>query len=185
MQPSNTSSSTYYSARYSDGTVNYSFEEIYKSYFPVVEKYIRNNSGTRTDAEDIFQDAMLILIEKLRQDDFVLTATIQTYFFAIAKHLWLKRLKKSNKTTEYDDKYEPLFYENINSSIISEETYWDKLEYYMSKVTEHCNQLLRSIFFHQKTVEQIQTEFGYKDRHNMQNQKYKCLEQMLKFNSWA
>jgi DNA-directed RNA polymerase specialized sigma24 family protein len=53
----------------------------------MVEYFILNNNGRTDDAEDIFQDTMIVLLEKLRQDDFMLTASIKTYIMAIAKNL--------------------------------------------------------------------------------------------------
>jgi DNA-directed RNA polymerase specialized sigma24 family protein len=34
--------------------------DVYLNYYPSVEKYILMNSGTAPDAEDIFQDAVVI-----------------------------------------------------------------------------------------------------------------------------
>ena len=73
------------------GENNYSFGQLYKTYFSMVNRFVLNNSGQTEDAEDLFQDTMLVLIEKLRQDNFELTASIKTYIMAIAKNIWLKK----------------------------------------------------------------------------------------------
>ena len=36
------------------------------------------------------------------------------------------------------------------------------------------------MFFKNKNIEEIQKEFGYSSRHNAQNQKHKCIEQVRK-----
>ena len=58
---------------------------IYKEVFPMVEKYIQRNSGTSTDAQDIFQDALYLLIKKTDDVSFELTAKLSTYLFGISK----------------------------------------------------------------------------------------------------
>ncbi len=47
-------------------------------------------------------------------------------------------------------------------------------------MSAHCYHLLRSMFYLDKKIEDIQKDFGYSSRHNAQNQKYKCLEQAKK-----
>ena len=74
---------------------NNAFGKIYKNYFGVVSRFITTNNGTNQDAEDVFQDTMIALIAKLRQDDFKLEASLKTYIMAIAKNLWFKKLRTS------------------------------------------------------------------------------------------
>lgn len=38
------------------------------------------------------------------------------------------------------------------------------------RVTEHCQGLIHDMFFKEKSIEQIQKEYGYSTKHNAQNQ---------------
>lgn len=60
---------------------NAAFRVLYESYFPSTANYIRQNSGDNRDAEDIFQEAVVVLLDKIRQPDFVLTSSLKTYLF--------------------------------------------------------------------------------------------------------
>lgn len=162
------------------GENNQSFGVLYKEYFGMVNRFVTNNKGHTTDAEDLFQDTMIVLLGKLRQDNFVLSASIKTYIMAIAKNLWMKRLRDGKHHLEYAEKYDNIFYEDINKSIEAEKNYWDKLHNYMHQITKHCEGLIHNIFFRKKSIEQIQSEYGYSTKHNAQNQKHKCIEQIRK-----
>ena len=48
-----------------------SFELLYEFYFPSIAAYIKLNSGNYEDAEDIFQETIIVLLHKVRQPDFV------------------------------------------------------------------------------------------------------------------
>ncbi|MBA2613097.1 MAG: hypothetical protein H0U95_14100 [Bacteroidetes bacterium] len=48
------------------------------------------------------------------------------------------------------------------------------------KVTNKCKLLLTAIFYDEKNIETVTKEFGYTNKHNAQNQKFKCLEQARK-----
>jgi RNA polymerase sigma factor (sigma-70 family) len=157
---------------------NFAFGKLYQDNFGKISNFVQNNSGNKTDAEDLFQDAMMVLVEKLRQDNFLLTASINTYVYAICKNLWLKKLRDRNFELSVDEMQSYDFLESINDSIEDEKTYLEKLKGYLVKISDHCNRLIQDMFFKEKTIDQIQKDYGYSTRHNAQNQKYKCVEQI-------
>ena len=162
------------------GENNIAFCELYKKYFTSVSRFVLNHKGTINDAEDIFQDTLLIFVEKLRKDDFVLTATVKTYLMAIAKHLLLNRLRTTYQETEFTEAYNDKFFEEITISIEEEKNYHDKLLNLMDKITNHCRGIIDDIFFKNKSIVQIQKDYGYSTKHNAINQKHKCIEQIKK-----
>ena len=120
------------------------------------------------------------MVEKIYADDFELTASFSTYIYAIGKNLWLKKLRNISyhKEIAFNDFNTTNFYTEISTSIETEMTYMEKLQTLMRKISAHCYKLLRSMFFLNKKIEEIQKEFGYSTKHNAQNQKYKCIEQL-------
>lgn len=159
---------------------NFAFGKLYQDNYGKISKFVQNNSGNHADAEDLFQDAMMVLVEKLRQDNFKLTASIDTYVYAICKNLWFKKLRDKNYELSADELHSFEFLNSINESIDNEKTYSEKLKGYLLKISDHCNSLIHDIFFKEKAIEQIQKDYGYSSRHNAQNQKHKCVEQIRK-----
>ena len=158
------------------------YEALYQENFASVQKFVTKNSGTTDDAKDIFQDTLLVLIEKLRTDNFELTASLKTYIIAISKNLWFKKLRNKSyyRQAEFSEMLLDKFNSEISSAINEEKSYWERLQTYFSKITAHCNHLLHSMFFKNKNIEEIQKEYGYSTKHNAQNQKHKCIEQIRK-----
>jgi len=157
---------------------NFAFGKMYKDNFQKISKFVQINSGSIPDAEDLFQDAMLVLVEKLQQDNFKLTASINTYVYAICKNIWYKKLRDRNFQLSIDDVQNRDFQLSISNAIENEKSYLEKLKGYLTKITDHCNRLIHDIFFKEKAIEQIQQEYGYSNKHNAQNQKHKCVEQI-------
>src|SRR5689334_17553065 len=62
-----------------------------------VKNYIRSNNGTTDDAEDIFQDALVVLYKNVQSNSFALTVPLKTYLLAIVKNLWWQELRRRNK----------------------------------------------------------------------------------------
>ena len=70
---------------------------LYKKYYKIVLKFILYNSGTSADAQDIYQETIIVLFESVKKPGFELKCQLQTYIFSIAKRLWLKELKKKRE----------------------------------------------------------------------------------------
>lgn len=159
---------------------NRAFSSLYKSYFKVVEQFILIHGGTKSDAHDIFQDTMIVLLEKLRKDEFILSASIKTYLVAISKNLWLKKLRNEKKKISIELIQDIDFFNEIDDCIDSEIQTIEDIELYIKQITEHCQRFIQDVFLKEKTIKAIQKEYGYSNLHNAQNQKYKCLEQLRK-----
>jgi RNA polymerase sigma factor (sigma-70 family) len=162
------------------GENNGAFGKLYKKYFYAVNRFVTNNNGNINDAEDTFQDTMIVLLEKLRHDNFELTASLKTYIMAISKNIWLKKLRKNYTEIDFTEQNSNAFFEEIDTAIEGEKNYFDKLQNYIHKITKHCQGLIHDMFFKEKSIEQIQKEYGYSSVHNAQNQKHKCVEQIRK-----
>jgi RNA polymerase sigma factor (sigma-70 family) len=154
------------------------YELLYKFHFPSIVNFIRKNSGTAQDAEDIFQETIIILLGKVRQPEFVLTSSLKTFLFAIAKNLWLKKLQ-ANKNQNINlekmmaEGQEP---EGEKAELANEE----RLTTWLQRITIHCQRILQAIFFLNEPMDSLMQKMGWKNKHTAANQKYKCIEQVRK-----
>lgn len=149
--------------------------EVYTSYYPAVEKYILMNSGSEQDAEDVFQDAVMVLLNYIVRENFNLTSSIKTLVFAIARRLWLKQLRyRSRNDTLKELEIEQEDFVTHWEEVERSERKYDSIPQVLSRISVHCSGLLKQLFLTGKIPEH------YKNNHSMRNQKYKCLEQARK-----
>ena len=92
--------------RYSDEEIlhglkkrdNQTLQYIYKNHYDPVRQLILNNSGSEDDAEDIFQEALIVIFKRLRDDgQFELSSAFKTYIYSVCRLLWLKKLRDQRK----------------------------------------------------------------------------------------
>lgn len=159
------------------------YQSLYNNYFGQVKNFVCNNKGSLSDAEDVFQDTMFVLVQKIRKDQFRLTASMGTYIVAIAKNIWLNKLRHQYRQEIEMSKYNHTFFEEIDQAIEQEKYYKSQLQQYLYKVSKHCQSVIEDVFFKGKSTEQIQKEYGYSSKHNAANQKYKCVEQLKRLNA--
>ncbi len=156
-----------------------SFELLYKFYFPTIASYIKQNLGNNEDAEDIFQEAIIVLLQKVRQPDFILTSSLKTYLYAVAKNLWLKRLR-DNKIKTVDNELRLITYraETESIEIEPEKSKEEKVENWLLKITRNCQNILKALFFYEVPMDSLMVKMGWKNKHTASNQKHKCIQQI-------
>ena len=54
-------------------------KRLYVAYFPMVMQLIINNNGTPDDAKDIYQEAIIVLYNKIKKGDFELKHNLSGY----------------------------------------------------------------------------------------------------------
>ncbi|NSL88794.1 sigma-70 family RNA polymerase sigma factor [Chitinophaga sp. Mgbs1] len=150
------------------------YSYVYDTCFPAISAWIQQNSGTREDAADIFQEAMIVLVTKLQQPDFTLTAAVKTYLFSVARNTWLKQLRDTPRIVTADIP---------ETAYITEpdiRNYSLLLRRWLQRITGHCQRILKALFFYRVPVQTLMQQMGWKNKHTSDNQKYKCLQQLRK-----
>jgi len=72
-------------------------KQLYTDHYIKVKSMILKNNGKDEDAEDIFQEALVVFISNLKKKDFKLTSGVGTYLYAIAYNKWLYHLREVRK----------------------------------------------------------------------------------------
>ncbi|MDQ3682797.1 MAG: sigma-70 family RNA polymerase sigma factor [Bacteroidota bacterium] len=156
-------------------------ETIYKENYNVIQALIINNNGTADDAKDIFQEAMIVLFQKVKSGTFELNCQIKTYIYSVSRRLWLKKLQQQNKFNLSSDHPEDVV--AVEEEIEEQEkrnTEFVTMEKAMGNLGEPCKTLLEAFYINKKTMQEIATAFGYTNAENAKTQKYKCLVRLKK-----
>lgn len=82
---------------------NKSVEAVYRLCRPGVFSFVLQNSGTRMEAMDVLQDAMMATYMQVTGKDFQLTSALNTYIQGIARNLWLKEIDRYKKRYKPDN----------------------------------------------------------------------------------
>ncbi len=162
---------------------NLVLQYIYKSYFYKVNFYIRKNSGNDDDAHDIFQEAIIVIYRKLKDNKLQITGcTLETYLFAVCKMLWLKQLesRRNEQLDFYDnqEQFEDVDTEDLQEVIEKNERY--KLyQKHFKNLGKDCQKILQ-LYFDKVPLRQVAQIMGYKSEMYAKKRKYKCKEYLVK-----
>jgi RNA polymerase sigma factor (sigma-70 family) len=156
-------------------------ESIYKSNFTMIQNLIINNKGTLNDAEDIFQEAMIVLYQKSIDKEFQLNCQLKTYLYSVSKRLWLKKLQSIQRFgIQADDVEDFISVESDLQKHQQEQNQFSIMEKAMERIGEPCKSLLEAYYIHRKQMQEIANQFNYTNADNAKTQKYKCLVRLKK-----
>lgn len=146
-------------------------------YLPKVQAMFRTQGGTKNDAQDVFQEALIILVQKAQQPNFSLTASIDTYLYSVCRLLWKNELRKRGKLPIADlgENLDPA--EQELNQAIERESRIKQAEDALRQLGKRCQEVLVLFYYRALSMKDIAKQMGFTSETVAKNQKYKCLEQ--------
>ena len=162
----------------SDYIINF----IYKEFFPLIRFLVTENGGADEDAEDIFQDGIIILYNKISLNQLVLTSSFKTYLYSVCRNLWLQKLNK--RKSIYDKLTDVEEFIDLPTDILQEtstaETEMHRIiQIHFLSLPEDCQKVLK-LFIKNIPLREIAGIMGFKTENYAKTRKYLCKEELKK-----
>ena len=140
-----------------------------------VHRYVMSNTGTRDDADDMLQEALVILWERVRDGRFEHTARLSTFVVGTVKNLWLRRLARARREFPDEGSMEMASDPDTTAldSLIDREratAVRDALE----RLGEPCRSILLLFYWDQASMEEIAQRLGFANSDTVKARKYQC-----------
>lgn len=156
-------------------------EGLYHDYFPMVLNMVVQNSGTEDEAKDVFQEAIIVLYDKVKQGDFALSSRLKTYIYSVCRRLWLKQLGSKGRTFHDVSNYEDVIpVEEDLAKHMEKDLQLTMMEQALDKLGEPCRTIIHDFYIMNLSMQEICEKFGYTNTDNAKTQKYKCLQRLKK-----
>jgi len=162
----------------SDYIINF----IYKEYFPIIRFLVVENGGLGEDAEDIFQDGIIIIYNKISLNQLTLTSSFKTYMYSICRNLWLQKLNKRkaifDKLTDVEE------FIDLPKDILQEASFEEAemhriIQIHFLSLPEDCQKVLR-LFIKNIPLREIAGIMGFKTENYAKTRKYLCKQDLKK-----
>ena len=155
---------------------------IYKNYLAPLSAFILNNSGSQQDAEDIFQEVVVNFISLVQQDKFRGESNIKTFLFSMNRFTWFNELKKRNRASVRETKYEKMRpqEEPAFSHSLADRESTAQVFSLVEELGEACKKILVMFYYENMAMKDILEHTGYENEQVVRNKKYKCLKQLDK-----
>lgn len=156
------------------------FSRLYK-FYPGIERYIRSNSGSRDEAQDIFQEALVVLFNKVETITSNSAINIEGYLFNTCKLLWSNELRKKKvRQKSSENGLKTLVYLDEIEAQLEKEAKINAIADIFQQLEQKCKTILELFYYKNFSMEKIAKKFGYKAVQSAKAKKYKCMEHARK-----
>lgn len=161
------------------------FKYIYSSFRIKAINFICQKGGSREEAKDVFQEAVIAMWQNIQDGKFNRKpgAKLSTYLLQICKFKWYDRLKSGSMKNELalDEELDIEDESNALKDLISGE-YIASAQKIFSKLGENCQEILSMFYYEDLSMDQIAEKIGTKVT-SATNQKYRCMQRLKTFNN--
>ncbi len=153
---------------------------LYRTQFDKTMAYIKQNNGTEEDAQDIFQEIILVFIELVKKNKFRGESSISTFLYALTRNVWLNELKKRGRSKLRDEKFDkkqPVTGADVSHFMMQREMKITLMQL-VENLGEACRKILLAFYFDNLPMKDVLLVTAYDNEQVVRNKKYKCLKQL-------
>jgi RNA polymerase sigma factor (sigma-70 family) len=157
---------------------------LYKKLLPMVIQHISANNGSRDDAQDVFQDALIAFTEHVQQGRFQQRSSISTYLMGIVRNTWHNRLRRRGYKEGYVAEMKHVLEGAGEPAPDVPDAFWMEQEMektvasMFAKLGEKCREILQMRFWEGLKMEAIAAKMQYKNGQIAKNKHFRCLAEL-------
>ena len=155
---------------------------IYKNFYSKINFFIKKNSGDDDDANDVFQEAIIIMYRKLKANELVLDCSFETYLYSVSRFLWLKQLEKRKLEKEKikdNHEYNDDIYDDGLEKVVDLNERYRLYQNHFANLGKDCQKILQ-LYFDKVPLKNIAQIMGFKSEKYAKKRKFKCKEYLIK-----
>ena len=148
--------------------------ELFVQHEKMIGSYVVSHGGSNADAEDILQEAIIVLWQKAGQADFQLTSKVSTFLMAVAKNKWMAEMRKRKRWSNQEpDENIADESDSLLDLMVSNERIASVKEA-LDSMNEVCKKVLIMFYFEEKSLETIARELNFSNAGVVKSRKYQC-----------
>ena len=160
---------------------NRTLQYIYSNHYDMVRQLIINNNGSDDDAEDVFQEALIIIFKRLKDEgELELTSAFGTYIYSVARLIWLKKLRELRKMdiTELNKEMEEYIEFEEPPPVQDKDFRMAVYQRNLLLIPDDCQQILRLTAQNVKSKD-IADKLGFRSESYVRKRRHFCKEFLI------
>jgi RNA polymerase sigma factor (sigma-70 family) len=146
-----------------------------------IRRYILNNNGTREDANDIFQDAVVILFNQVKKNKYNEAFEVDGFLYSVARNLWIDKMRKEKRIVVNDfieGASHSDFNDHLKDLIVKEKS--TALRKVFERLDEKCRKILLYVIYEKLNMKEISERMGYSNENVAKSNHYRCKQYLSK-----
>ena len=148
--------------------------ELFGRYKKLVFGYVTSHGGDIADADDMLQEAIIVLWQKVCSGNFELSSKLSTYILAIAKNKWMAEMRKRKR---FEHTALSIDTADGNPTSLNGLIKGEKVETVrkaLDKINLVCKELLMLFYFEERNLQDIARILGFANPDVAKSKKYQC-----------
>jgi RNA polymerase sigma factor (sigma-70 family) len=149
---------------------------LYDNTLSKVRKYVMKNSGLRDEADDIFQDAVIVFFQKVKENKYDPQMNLEAFVYTVARNLWIDKARRDKRMLRYENvgqfEYKSDYSDQLNVLIEKEKT--SAMRKVFEMLDEKCQKILHYYLFEKKSMKEISQLMGYSSDDVAKTNHYRC-----------
>lgn len=141
--------------------------------------YVTKQGGHLPDAEDVFQDTLVLFDRQIREGNFKGQSSLTTYFIGIAKWRWVSNRRKFGGNLELKPEQYDMPTESVEARAIENERR-DIIDEILTKIGERCKTILK-LYKLSYSMEEIAETMGLSSPELAKKNAYECRKKFKDF----
>jgi RNA polymerase sigma factor (sigma-70 family) len=139
-----------------------------------VKKYVSMHNGDESDAEDVFQESLILLDNNVRNNHFEGRSTLKTYLISICKWKWftMKRSRKRIVLTDDNLKMDSDNFDSPEVLMLSDERK-SIVIHLLEKLEDKCRRILE-LYQLDYSMDEIAQQVGFTNVQSAKNAAARC-----------
>jgi RNA polymerase sigma factor (sigma-70 family) len=159
--------------------INKPVQFLYQNYYEGVLAMIRSKGGNEEDAADIFQETVLTLVDKVKNNQFRGESSVKTFMVSVARNLWLHELRTRGRR----NKREVAYFAGADVDEAADERQFNKpatdtMKTIFEAVGDVCTQILTGYYYEDLSMRQLLERFDFENEQVLRNRKSKCMKKL-------
>jgi len=155
-------------------------EYVYKKYFPIVRFFVIKNSGTDEDAKDVFQESLILIYKRLKDESLDLTCSFKTYLYSVCRIQWLRQLEKKKVRNEVvTDNQAFVQLDEDFEGLAEQQEQYRIYQKHFQLLHKDCQEILQ-LFLKKVPLKEIALKMNIKSDKYLKKRKYSCKEALVK-----
>jgi RNA polymerase sigma factor (sigma-70 family) len=155
---------------------------LYTNTLKKVRNYILKNSGNKEDADDIFQEAIVVFFLKVKDRSFDEAQSIDGFIYAVSRNLWINKANRLARHRKYESHLQhsdSIDYNNqLNKLVDREKT--ETMERIFDMLEEKCRLILKYAIYDRLSMKEISEKMGHKNDKVSKAKHYRCKQYLAK-----
>lgn len=154
---------------------------LYNDPLKKVRNYILKNNGSRDDANDVFQDAVIALFNLIKKGKFDKSKDLDGFLYVASKNLWIDKIRKDKKRelTDFSESYDHSDYNDHLKNMLSQEKL-SAFKTLFNLQTERCKELLHYAIYEKLSMKEISKKMGMNNENVAKATHYRCKQALAK-----